>query len=60
MISILRLKYLLLSFINVILGVLGNSSKQKKGGDRGSSSGPSSGPPLGGGKYFYVFLLKIF
>ena len=59
-ISILRLKYLLLSFINIILGVLGNSSKQKKGVDRGSSSGPSSGPPSGGGKYFYVFLLKIF
>ena len=38
------------------LGVLGQSSKRKKDVDSGSSSGP----PSGGGKYFYVFLLKIF
>ena len=46
--------------INNILGVLGQSSEQKKDLASDSSSGPPSCPPSGGGKYFYVFLFKIF
>jgi len=49
-----------MEFINIILGVLGKTSEQQKDVDRGASSGPPSGSPSGGGKYFYVFLLKIF